>query len=95
MNIREYEGVFYNSQDFDATGRPYEDALPVKKETGEERKDRIQKAQMADDVHKDRKGCGKSCGGCNCMNDYVLLFSTNTHEGIKYDSYGFEIKDVE
>ena len=93
MNIREYEGVFYNSQDFDATGRPYEDAVPVRKETEEERKDRIQKAQMADDTHKDKNDCVKN--GCNCINDYILLFSTNTHEGIKYDSYGFEIKDFE
>ena len=95
MNIREYEGVFYNSEDFDATGRPYEDAVPVREETESERKDRIQKAQMADDTHKDKKGCGKKCGGCNCMNEYILLFSTNTHEGVKYDSYGFEIKDFE
>ncbi len=95
MSIREYEGVFYNSEDFDATGRPYEDAVPVRKETEEEKKERIQKAQMADDTHKDKKGCGKKCGGCNCMNEYILLFSTNTHEGVKYDSYGFEIKDFE
>ena len=94
MSIREYEGVFYNSEDFDATGRPYEDAVPVRKETEEEKKERIQKAQMADDTHKDKKDCSKKCGGCNCMNEYILLFSTNTHEGVKYDTYGFEIKDL-
>ena len=94
MNIREFEGVFYNSEDFDATGRPYEDAVPVRKETDEERKERIQKAQIADDTHKDKKDCSKKCGGCNCMNEYILLFATNTHEGVKYDTYGFKIKEL-
>ena len=94
MNIREFEGVFYNSEDFDATGRPYEDAVPVRKETDEERKERIQKAQIADDTHKDKKDCSKKCGGCNCMDEYILLFSTNTHEGVKYDTYGFKIKEL-
>ena len=28
------------------------------------------------------------------MNEYILLFATNTHEGVKYDTYGFEIKDL-
>jgi len=94
MNIREYEGVFYNSEDFDATGRPYEDAVPVRKETQEEKKDRIQKAQMADDTHKDKKDCSKKCGGCNCMNEYILLFSNVNNDGVKYDYYGFQIKDL-
>jgi predicted metalloenzyme YecM len=96
MKIREYEGVFYNLEDFDANGRPYQDAVPLnlEKETEDQRKLKIQKAQMADDVHNDKhkKDCKKS--GCNCMNEYILLFSTNTHEGVKYDTYGFEIKDL-
>ena len=94
MNIREYEGVFYNSEDFDATGRPYEDAVPldVRKETEHEKKERIQKAQMADDTHKDKKDCKH--GGCNCMNEYILLFSNVNKDGVKYDYYGFEIKDL-
>ena len=98
MKIREYEGVFYNLEDFDANGRPYQDAVPLnlEKETEDQRKLKIQKAQMADDVHNDKhkKDCSKKCGGCNCMNEYILLFSTNTHEGVKYDTYGFEIKDL-
>ena len=92
MSIREYEGIFYNSEDFDATGRPYDDATPVKIETEEEKKERIQKAQMADDIHKDKKDCKKS--GCNCMNEYILLFSNVNNDGVKYDYYGFKIKDL-
>lgn len=96
MKIREYEGVFYNLEDFDINGRPYEDAVPVnvRKETEEERKFKIQKAQMADDVHDDDYKPKKTCtNACDCMDKYIVLFTTNTHEGVKYDSYGFEICD--
>tara|TARA_B000000557_G_scaffold87878_1_gene70959 strand:+ start:310 stop:618 length:309 start_codon:yes stop_codon:yes gene_type:complete len=98
MKIREYEGVFYNSQDFDATGRPYEDAVPVnvRKETEEERKLKIQKAQMADDVHNDGHKPDKVCtNSCDCMDKYILLFSNVNNDGVRYDYYGFEIKDYE
>jgi len=98
MKIREYEGVFYNLEDFDANGRPYQDAVPLnlEKETEDQRKLKIQKAQMADDVHDDKhkKDCSKKCGGCNCMNEYILLFSNVNNDGVKYDYYGFKIKDL-
>lgn len=102
-NIREFEGVFYRLDDIDVNGRPYEDAQPVSmlKETEEElrirlereRKLKIQKAQMADDEHRDAPECQKTCNTCNCSNNYKILFATNTHEGVKYDTYGFEIQD--
>ncbi len=99
-NIREFEGVFYRLSDIDVNGRPYEDARPVSflekkelKETEEEKKQRIEKAQMADDVHKDNSFDKKSCGNCSCKKSKVL-FATNTVEGIKYDTYGFQIKDL-
>ena len=98
MKIREYEGVFYNLEDFDANGRPYQDAVPLnlEKEMEDQRKLKIQKAQMADDVHNDKheKDCSKKGGGCNCMNEYILLFSNVNKDGVKYDYYGFEIKDL-
>ena len=103
-NIREFEGVFYRLDDIDVNGRPYEDAQPVNllnKETDEElrlrlekeKKLKIQKAQMADDVHRDKSCDNKSCGSCPC-GKFKVLFATNTHEGVKYDSYGFQIKDL-
>ena len=99
-NIREFEGVFYRLSDIDINGRPYEDAHPVSflekkelKETEEEKKQRIQKAQMADDVHRDKSCDKKSCGGCSC-GKFKVLFTTNTDEGVKYGSYGFQIKDL-
>ena len=99
-NIREFEGVFYRLSDIDVNGRPYEDAEPVSflekkelKETEEEKKQRIQKAQMADDVHKDKSCDTKSCGSCPC-GKFKALFTTNTDEGVKYGSYGFQIKDL-
>jgi hypothetical protein len=95
MKIREYEGVFYNSEDFDVTGRPYEDAVPVREETEQEKKERIQKAQMADDVHNDKHKKDCKNGGCNCMNEYILLFSNVNNDGVKYDYYGFKIEDFE
>lgn len=98
-NIREFEGVFYRLDDIDVNGRPYEDAQPVSylkkkdlNETEEEKRQRIQKAQMADDVHKDKSCDTKSCASCSCGN-FKVLFATNTDKGVKYDSYGFEIKD--
>jgi len=96
QNIREFEGLFYRLNDIDVNGRPYEDAQPVnflKKETEEQRKERIQKAQMADDVHRDKSCDTKSCGSCSCRN-FKALFATNTDEGVKYDTYGFNIKDL-
>ena len=103
-NLREIEGVFYNLVDIDINGRPYDDAEPVSllKETEEdlrvrlekEKKLKIQKAQMADDVHRDKSCDTKSCGSCSCGN-FKVLFATNTQEGVKYDYYGFEIKDYE
>lgn len=98
MKIREYEGVFYNSEDFDANGRPYQDAVPldVRKETEEERKDKIQRAQMADDVHNDKHKPNKTCTtSCDCMDKYILLFSNVNNDGVKYDYYGFKIEDFE
>ena len=99
-NIREFEGVFYRLSDIDVNGRPYEDAEPVSflekkelKETEEEKKQRVQKAQMADDVHKDKSCDTKPCGTCPC-GKFKVLFATNTDEGVKYDSYGFQIKDL-
>ena len=99
-NIREFEGVFYRLDDIDANGRPYEDAQPVTflkkgkvQETEEQLKDRIQKAQMADDVHRDKSCNKKSCAECSC-NKFKVLFTTNTHEGVEYDSCGFNIKDL-
>jgi len=98
MKIREYEGVFYNLEDFDANGRPYGDAVPVnvRKETEEERKLKIQKAQMADDVHDDDYKPKKTCtNSCDCMDKYVLLFSNVNNDGVRYDYYGFKIEDFE
>lgn len=102
-DLREIEGVFYNLVDIDINGRPYEDAQPVSmlKETEEElrirlereRKLKIQKAQMADDEHRDAPKCQKTCSTCECSNNYKILFATNTHEGVKYDTYGFEIQE--
>ena len=48
---------------------------------------------MADDVHRDKSCDKKSCGSCPC-GKFKVLFATNTHEGVKYDSYGFQIKDL-
>ena len=99
-NVREFEGVFYRLDDIDVNGRPYEDAQPVnllKKETDEElrlekeKKLKIQKAQMADDVHRDKSCDNKSCGSCPC-GKFKVLFATNTHEGVKYKC--FDIRDL-
>ena len=39
MKIREYEGVFYNLEDFDANGRPYQDAVPLNVEKKQRKKE--------------------------------------------------------
>ena len=100
-NIREFEGVFYRLDDIDVNGRPYEDAQPVSylkkkdlNETEEEKRQRIQKAQMADDVHKDKSCDIKSCVKCSC-DKFKVLFTTNIDEGVECSSYGFQIKDNE
>ena len=62
MKVREYEGVFYNTDDFDVTGKPYADAIPVKNEDNEDifKQDKILRAQMADDEQTDND-CSSSC----------------------------------
>ncbi len=91
MELREYNGVFYNLEDFDVNGKPYTDAVTVK--NGDTRdifkQDVILRAQMADDEQPDN-GCTDSC---DCLDKYIVLFTTNPNEYVKYDSFGFKIQD--
>ena len=91
MKIREYEGVFYNSEDFDINGRPYADAIPVKNEDSEDifKQDKILRDQMADDEQTDND-CSSSC---DCLDKCIVLFTYNPNDHVRYDSYGFEIQD--